>query len=104
MSDDEIYEYLGRTFEWNRMKAMRNVLKHRVRFTEAATLFFDENAIFEPDPDHSEDEDRYIVLGRSMNTHVLIAAHVSRGERTRIINARKATPSERSDYEQRLGR
>ena len=41
MSDDEIYEYLGQTFEWNRMKAMRNALAHDVRFPEAATVFWD---------------------------------------------------------------
>jgi hypothetical protein len=51
MSDDEIYEYLGRTFEWDRMKAMRNAIRHRVRFTDAAMVFFDPNAIFENDPD-----------------------------------------------------
>jgi uncharacterized DUF497 family protein len=104
MSDDELYSYLGRIFEWNRLKATRNVLKHDVRFTEAASIFFDENALFEPDPEHSDDEDRYIILGYSIKTNVLIVAHVYRGEHTRIISARKATPSERSTYEARLGR
>ena len=61
-SDDEIYEYLGQLFEWNVMKAARNAIKHRVRFTEAASVFFDENAVFEPDPDHSEEENHYLVL------------------------------------------
>ena len=104
MSDDEIYEYMGRAFEWDRMKATRNALKHRVRFTEAATVFFDKNAIFEHDPDHSEDEERYIVIGRSIRSNALLVAHVYRGNVTRIISARKATPSERRDYEKGLGR
>ncbi len=57
MSDD-VYEYLGQFFEWDRMKAALNAIKHNVRFPEAASVFFDEDAIFEPDPDHSEDEHR----------------------------------------------
>lgn len=97
---DEIYAYLDQLFEWDRMKAARNAIKHRVRFTEAASVFFDENAILELDPDHSEAEDRYIVLGYSIRANVLLVVHVIRGERIRVLSARVATPSERRRYEQ----
>ena len=99
MSDD-IYEYLGQIFEWDRMKAARNAIKHRVRFPEAASVFFDEDAIFEPDPDHSEDEQRYDVLGHSIRQHILLVVHVIRGERIRLVSARVATSAERSRYDQ----
>jgi len=58
---DDIYEYLGQVFEWNRMKAAKNVIRHGVRFPEAA-VFFDEDALFEPDPDHSEDRTDMLCL------------------------------------------
>jgi len=97
---DDIYEYLGQIFEWDRMKAARNAIKHRVRFPEAASVFFDEDAIFEPDPDHSEDEQRYDVLGYSIRQHILLVVHVIRGERIRLVSARVATSAERSRYDQ----
>ena len=50
---DDVYVYLDQVFEWDRMKAARNAIKHRVRFPEAASVFFDEDALFEADPDHS---------------------------------------------------
>jgi uncharacterized DUF497 family protein len=99
MSDD-IYSYLDQIFEWDRMKAARNAIHHRVRFPEAASVFFDPLAIFEPDPDHSDDESRYIVLGRSIRTHILLVVHVIRGERIRLISARAATPNERRRYDE----
>ena len=99
MSDD-IYEYLGQLFEWDRMKAARNAIKHHVRFPEAASVFFDEDAIFEPDPDHSEDEQRFDVLGYSIRQHILLVVHVIRGERIRLISARVATASERRRYDE----
>jgi uncharacterized DUF497 family protein len=87
MSDDEIYEYLGERFEWNRIKAAKNVLLHGVRFPEAASVFFDRRSITLPDDEHSESEQRYTVIGQSIRT------------RTRIISARRPTPEERRDYE-----
>jgi uncharacterized DUF497 family protein len=101
---DDIYEYLGQIFEWNTMKAARNAINHRVRFTEAASVFFDEYALFEPDPDHSDDEDRYIVLGYSIRADVLLVVHVIRGERIRLLSARVATPGERRRYDEGRGR
>ena len=100
MSDDELHEYLGQMFEWDRMKAARNAIKHNVRFTEAASVFFDENAILELDPDHSEEEQRFDVLGYSIRQHILLVVHVIRSERIRIISARVATISERRRYDE----
>lgn len=104
MSDDEIYEYLGQTFEWNRGKARMNYMRHRVLFTEAATVFFDENVVYYTDDEHSNEEQRYIVVGRSSGQRSLFVVNVVRGERVRLISARTATPRERSDYERELGR
>lgn len=99
MSDD-IYEYLGQSFEWDRMKAARNAIKHHVRFPEAASVFFDEDAIFQPDPDHSDEEQRFDVLGYSIRQHILLVVHVIRGERIRLISARVATAGERRRYDE----
>jgi uncharacterized DUF497 family protein len=104
MTSDEVYEYLGQTFEWDREKATKNFLQHRVLFTEAASVFFDEKVIYYRDDDHSGDEDRYIVVGHSSRSRDLFVVHVLRGERVRIISARPVTPRERSDYETELGR
>jgi uncharacterized DUF497 family protein len=104
MSDDEVFQYFGQKFEWNRMKAMRNVVAHGVRFPEAATVFFDKDALFDPDEEHSADEQRYTIVGRSIHLRSLFVVHVERGERIRIISARVATEYERSEYEARLGR
>ena len=103
MTDEDIYEYLGRSFEWDRKKAALNVFRHGVRFTEAATVFEDANALVEHDPDHSEDEERWLVLGRSAVSNLLVVVHLYRAERTRIISARRPTRSERRTYEARLG-
>jgi uncharacterized DUF497 family protein len=86
------------------MKAAKNAIRHHVRFPEAASVFFDEDAIFEPDPDHSEDEDRYVVLGHSIRTHILMVVHVVRGERIGLLSARAATPRERRRYDEGRGR
>jgi|SRR5665213_456943 len=99
MSDDEIYEYLGQVFEWSRIKAAKNLVCHGVRFPEAATVFFDRRSITLPDDEHSEDEQRYTVIGRSIRTRSLLVVHVHRGERIRIISTRRPTPHERRDYD-----
>ena len=99
MSDEEIYEYLGQRFEWSRIKAAINQLKHGVRFPEAATVFFDPRNLTIPDEEHSTDEQRYTVIGRSIRNNTLLVVHVERDERIRIISARRPTPRERRDYE-----
>jgi len=86
-------------FEWDAKKADSNVAKHGVSFTEAITVFGDplEFVIF--DPDHSEDESRFLSLGQSSVGRLLVIAYTERESRIRIINAREATPKERRLYE-----
>jgi uncharacterized protein len=86
-------------FEWDPAKAARNLVKHNVSFHEAATVFGDAQAITYSDPDHSDDEDRFLTIGVSSSKHLLIVSHTDRGERTRIISARRGTPRERAIYE-----
>lgn len=86
-------------FEWNIGKAASNVAKHGVTFIEAATLFGDPLAITYPDPDHSDDEVRYITIGVSDRNRLLIVSHADRDNRIRIISARRATRAERRLYE-----
>jgi hypothetical protein len=86
-------------FEWNPAKAERNLRKHGISFTEAGTVFGDELSITVPDPDHSDDEDRYITIGWSHRGRLLMIAHTDRGERIRIISTRELTKTERNEYE-----
>ncbi len=88
MKDDEIYEYFGQIFEWNRMKAMRNAIAHAVRFPEAATVFWDRDALSQFDEEHSDNEERYTIVGRSMHSRTLFVVHVVKLTRIRIISAR----------------
>ena len=87
-------------FEWDASKAARNRAKHGITFSEAASAFDDPLAIVSPDPDHSEDETRSLLLGRSRRDRLLVVSHVDRGAAVRIISARPATPRERRTYEQ----
>lgn len=93
-------------FAWNPAKAAANKRKHHVSFSEAQTVFYDEEALLLADPDHSEEEDRFILLGLSASLRVLLVIHSYRDENEtiRIISARKANPRERSMYEQRRKR
>jgi hypothetical protein len=88
-------------FEWDPDKAIGNLAKHGVAFPDAATVFGDPQAITFSDPDHSEDEDRFLTFGHSIQGNLLIVSHTDRGERTRIISARRATRKERKLYEER---
>ena len=87
-------------FEWDNRKNLGNQRKHGVSFEEAQTAFLDENAQLITDPDSSEDEDRFIVLGLSVRLRLLVVCHCYRenDEVIRLISARKADPSERRDY------
>ena len=87
-------------FEWNPDKAESNYEKHDVSFEEAATVFNDLLSITFPDPDHSVDESRYVIIGVSRFGQLLIVSHTDRGETIRIISARKATRQERRFYEE----
>ena len=88
-------------FERDPVKAASNIKKHNVSFVEAKSVFFDEFAIQYFDEDSSETEDRFLMLGMSNETNVLIVSHCERdkGNTIRIISARKATKNERKFYE-----
>ena len=87
-------------FEWDGAKAAENLHKHGVSFNEASTVFADENARLKHDPDHSQEEDRFLLLGFSAKLRLLVVCHAYRKDDgvIRIISARKATPSERKQY------
>ena len=87
-------------FEWDPKKAAANLKKHRVSFEEARTVFLDERAKLIDDPDHSSDEDRFVLLGISGLLRVLLVCHCYRqqGQTIRIISARKASAGEARQY------
>lgn len=87
-------------FEWDKRKAASNAKKHGVTFDEARTVFFDEFAIQYFDPDHSEEEDKFILLGLSHTLSTIVVCHCFRKEETtvRIISARKADSYESKVY------
>jgi uncharacterized DUF497 family protein len=85
-------------YEWDSGKAAANLNKHSVAFTEAATVFLDPLALTYRDPDHSEGEQRYVTIGESAQGRVILVAHLDRGDRIRIISARKATRKEVHEY------
>ena len=86
-------------FEWDLAKARANFAKHHVSFEEATTVFGDPLSITFADPDHSTDEDRYVIIGTTPVGRLLIVAHTDRRDRIRIISAREAMPRERRAYE-----
>lgn len=90
-------------FEWDPEKAKTNRLKHGVAFEEAQTVFYDEDARFMDDPDHSSDEDRFLILGLSQKHRTLVVCHCYRKSDAviRLISARKATRNEKALYEER---
>jgi uncharacterized DUF497 family protein len=87
-------------FEWDKRKASANVKKHGVSFEEAKSVFVDERAKLIDDPDHSEDENRFLLLGLSSSLRLLTVCHCYRSEPNviRIISARKATTTESKSY------
>ena len=86
-------------FEWDPKKEAKNIRQHKVTFAEAATVFGDTLSTTVPDPDHSEEEDRYIIIGYSQRALLLMVSHT---ERIRIISARPLTPTEREAYEEEI--
>lgn len=87
-------------FEWDENKNKINMNKHNISFEEAKTVFYDEEALVIDDPDHSENEERFIILGESNKANILVVCHCYRVSDTviRIISARKATKTETSQY------
>lgn len=86
-------------FEWDPAKAAANVEKHNISFDEAAA-FGDLHSLTVPDPEHSEGEYRYLLLGVSSASRLIVVSHTERSRTIRIIGARPAVPKERRDYEQ----
>ena len=78
-------------FEWDENKAQQNLVKHGVSFIEAATVFLDPLSITVDDPDHSQGEQRYLIIGYSNRVRLLVVIHVDRGDNIRIISARHCT-------------
>ena len=88
-------------FEWDEHKNAINKTKHRISFEEAETVFYDENAIIIADPEHSNEEERFIILGFSFTARLLVVCHCYRHDDNviRIISARKATAQEIRQYD-----
>ena len=91
-------------FEWDPSKAKKNIKIHGVSFDEASTAFKDTLSLTIYDPLHSDEEDRFIVIGNSCKNRLLIIVHTERGIKIRIISARKATKKERKQYEENAKR
>jgi uncharacterized DUF497 family protein len=87
-------------FEWDPAKAVENLSKHAVSFGEAQGVFADPLALEMPDPDHSQDEERWVVIGRSYRERLLVVAFTEREATIRIISARLATGAEVRAHEE----
>ncbi len=87
-------------FEWDNNKNEINKRKHKISFEEARTVFYDHDALLIDDPEHSRDEERFIILGLSKRANLLVVCHCLRESETiiRIISARKATKTEAKQY------
>ena len=89
-------------YEWNLIKERLNVAKHGVDFEEAKSVFADEFALVLFDEDHSNDEERFLILGMSQKERILLVVHCYRENDTiRIISSRKATKNEAKQYKER---
>lgn len=93
-------------FAWDARKSSSNTRKHGVSFKEAQTVFSDDHALLISDPEHSDDEERFVLLGLSSSLRMLVVCHCHRESEDviRIISARKATRSERAEYDDRWKR
>ena len=87
-------------FEWNENKAASNLSKHGVSFEEAKTVFDDPLYVDFYDPDHSEDEERYLIVGESSRRRLLIVSYTERNNSIRLISAREVTRTEQEAYEE----
>ena len=88
------------TFEWDQQKAQSNLVKHGIAFKEAQTVFDDPLYVDFYNPDHSQNENRYIIIGASSMGHILLVSYTERGNITRIISARKVTKQEFKAYQE----
>lgn len=87
-------------FEWDENKNIINKKKHKISFEEAQSVFYDPEALLINDPEHSQEEERFIIMGQSLKANLLVVCHCYRESETviRIISARKATKTETSQY------
>lgn len=92
-------EYDDGFFQWNLVKNKMNIQKHGISFGEASGVFDDASVLEKPDATHSWDEDRWIALGSIGGIGIVVVVWVARGEKVRLISARRATASERRSYE-----
>jgi len=88
-------------FEWDQHKAVKNMAVHGITFDEASTAFKDALSLTIYDPLHSDEEDRFVLIGNSYQNRLLTVVHAERGDRIRIISSRKATKNERKQYEKK---
>jgi uncharacterized protein len=91
---------LALEFEWDAQKAAANLVKHKVSFEEAATVFGDPLGRITADPRHSSQEERFALLGLSQHERLIVVMYVDRREAIRIMSARRATRQERKNYEE----
>ena len=93
----------GLRIEWDPRKSAANKRKHQVSFEDASTVFADERALLLDDPDHSDEEDRFVLIGLSASLRTLVVCHCYReaDEVIRIMSARKASKPERTEYARR---
>ena len=90
---------MGLVFEWDAERALGNLEKHGVSFEEAASSFADPLSLTIADPEHSVGEERWLLLGLSFTGQLVVVAHTERRDTIRLMSARKATRSERRQYE-----
>lgn len=88
------------TFEWDPRKAARNLREHQFSFVEATTVFADFLTATVDDHEHSKEEERFLIFGRSSRGQLLVVSFTERGEHIRLISARELTPKERKEYEE----
>jgi len=88
------------SFEWDEKKARSNAKKHGVTFDEASTVFGDARSLTIPDPAHSEAEERFVTMGSSHRSKLVVVVHTERDDNIRIISARRANRRERKAYEE----
>jgi len=91
---------MGLRFAWDARKAARNVAKHGVSFDEASTVFADSLSLTIPDPDHSDEEERWVIIGETHRRRLVVVVHVEEEGTVRIISAREADRHEREKYEE----
>ncbi len=91
-------------FEWDADKAKKNIKIHGISFDEASTTFGDTLSLSIYDPLHSDEEDRLVLIGNSYKNRLVVVVHTERGNKIRIITARKATKKERKQYEENAKR